>query len=281
MRQGIWAIAACALLWGAPAHAQTGPAPTKDAPVVVAGVPVTQAQARARAGSRAGTYEVRETYTDLVQARFIAGEAALRGVAATPDDVRREQLAEEAGWGGEEAWRFFLKDRGIPEAEARAEIADRALAAKLTDAFTDAAHGDTRAWGASFFTMRARWRAQTTCSTEMTRRIPDWCGNSPPRERPCLWFGAGELCAIVTRWGGFVDLARTFYPGKVVATCDDEGERARHRLRVYLKRTAPRVLRRTSFNVDCGPQTFQTRYRSDIVVVFHAIARIAERVRRG
>ena len=52
------------------------------------------------------------------------------------------------------------------------------------------------------------------------------------------------------------------------------------RLRAYLKRTAPRVLRRTSFDFDCDPQTFQTRYRSDIVVVFHAIARIAEDVRR-
>lgn len=115
----------------------------------------------------------------------------------------------------------------------------------------------------------------------MVRRIPDWCGNSPPRGRPCLWFGAGELCAIVTRWGGFVDLAQTFYPGKVFGTCDNEGERARHRLRVYLKRTAPRVLRRTNFDVDCSTQTFQTRSRADIVVVFHAIARIAEHVRRG
>ena len=129
--------------------------------------------------------------------------------------------------------------------------------------------------------MQARWRAQTTCSAEETRRIPDWCGNSPPRQRPCLWFGVGDLCGLPTRWGGFVDLGRTFYPGMVVGTCDDEAERARHRLRVYLKRTAPRVLRRVSFDFDCDPQTFQTRYRADIVVVFHAIARIAERVRRG
>jgi hypothetical protein len=281
MRQGLWGMVACALVCAAPARAQMAPAPTKDAPVVVAGVPVSLAQARARAGSRADEFEVRDTYADLVQAQFIAAEAALRGIRATPDDVRREQLAEEAGWGGEESWRFFLKDRGISEAEGRAEIADRALAARLTDALTDSARGDTSAWGASFLAMQARWRAQAACSAEMTRRIPDWCGNSPARRRPCLWFGVGDLCATVSEWAGFVDLARTFYPGKVVATCDDEGERARKRLRVYLGRTAPRVLRRTSFDFDCAPQTFQTRYRSDIVVVFHAIARIAENVRRG
>ncbi len=173
MRQGVAAIVACTLACaGAPARAQSGPAPTKAAPVVVAGVPVPVAQARARAGSRAGEFEVRDAFTDLVQARFIAAEAALRAISAGPDDVRREQLAEEAGWGGEEAWRFFLKDRGIPEGEARAEIADRALAAKLTDALTDAAHGDARAWGASLFAMQARWRAQTTCSAEQTWRAP-------------------------------------------------------------------------------------------------------------
>jgi hypothetical protein len=281
MRQGIWTIAACALLWGAPAHAQTAPAPTKDAPVVVAGVPVPLAQAHARAGSRADAFEAGEKYTDLVQARFIAGEAALLGVSATPDDVHREQLAEEAGWGGERAWRNFLESQGISEAEARAEIADRALAAKLTDALTDAAGGDARAWGASLFAMQSRWRSQTSCSPRMTDRIPDWCGNTPPRERPCLWFGAGEVCGTVGGWKGFADIARTFYRGKVVATCDDEGERARHRLRVYLKRTAPRVLRRATFNPDCGPQTLETPYRADIVVVFHAIARIAAHVRAG
>jgi hypothetical protein len=32
---------------------------------------------------------------------------------------------------------------------------------------------------------------------------------------------------------------------------------------------------------DCRPQTVETRRRADIVVVFHAIARIAERVRRS
>jgi hypothetical protein len=155
--------------------------------------------------------EVRETYADLVQARFIAAEAALcAGSAPRTTTSGASLLAEEAGWGGEESWRFFLKDRGIPEAEGRAEIADRALAARLTDVFTDAAHGDTAAWGASFSPMQVRWRAQTACSAEITRRIPDWCGNSPQRRRPCLWFGVGDLCAIVSQRGGFVDLARTF-----------------------------------------------------------------------
>jgi hypothetical protein len=84
MRQGIWAIVACALACAPSAAAQTPPAPAQDAPVVVAGTHVTMAQARARAGTEAGTYEVRATLTDLVQARFIAGEAALRGIGATP-----------------------------------------------------------------------------------------------------------------------------------------------------------------------------------------------------
>jgi hypothetical protein len=112
-------------------------------------------------------------------------------------------------------------------------------------------------------------RPEATLRGSAPRRTPSDANSWPKRP-----------CAIVSPWGGFVDLARTFCTGKVVASCDDEGERARRRLRVYLKRTAPRVLRRTSFDFDCDPQTFQTRYRSDIVVVFHAIARIAEDVRR-
>jgi hypothetical protein len=45
-------------------------------------------------------------------------------------------------------------------------------------------------------------------------------------------------------------------------------------------RTSSAPLRRATF--DPGrPQTLETRRRADIVVVFHAIARIAERVRRG
>jgi hypothetical protein len=35
------------------------------------------------------------------------------------------------------------------------------------------------------------------------------------------------------------------------------------------------------FDPDCRPPTLETRRRADIVVVFHAIVRIAERVRRG
>jgi hypothetical protein len=92
----------------------------------------------------------------------------------------------------------------------------------------------------------------------------------PTKEAPVVVAGVPVMLAQ----------ARALYPCRVVASCDDEGERARMRLRVDLKRTAPRVLRRTSFDFDCDPQTFQTRYRADIVVVFHAIARIAEDVRR-
>jgi hypothetical protein len=61
----------------------------------------------------------------------------------------------------------------------------------------------------------------------------------------------------------------------------DLGHRGvRARLRAYLKRTARAVLRRTSFDVDCRPQTLQTRRRSDLFVVLHAIARIAAQARR-
>jgi hypothetical protein len=44
---------------------------------------------------------------------------------------------------------------------------------------------------------------------------------------------------------------------------------------------APAVLRRTRFEVDCRPQTLQTRRRGALFVVLHAIARIAAHVRRG
>jgi hypothetical protein len=46
-------------------------------------------------------------------------------------------------------------------------------------------------------------------------------------------------------------------------------------------RTSSAPLRRATFDPDCRPQTLETRRRADIVVVFHAIARIAERVRRS
>ena len=105
MRQGLAAMVACL----APAGAAGDPVPSPSAPAVVGGVPVTKAQARARAGSRAGTYEVRQTFADLVQARFVAGEAALRGLSTNPDDP--------------------------------------ALGATLTDTITGAARGDASAWG--------------------------------------------------------------------------------------------------------------------------------------
>jgi hypothetical protein len=38
------------------------------------------------------------------------------------------------------------------------------------------------------------------------------------------------------------------------------------------------VLRRTRFDIDCRPQTLQTRRRGDLFVVLHAIARIAAHV---
>ncbi|MGZ8633996.1 MAG: hypothetical protein ACXWZZ_09105, partial [Solirubrobacteraceae bacterium] len=110
--------------------------------------------------------------------------------------------------------------------------------------------------------------------------IPDWCGNTPARLRGCKMFGVGELCAFGGQWGAFVDMADLFYPGRVFGTCYGEGRRARARLRDYLRRTAPGALRRASFDFDCRPQLIQTHRRADLVVVLHAIARIAAHVRR-
>jgi hypothetical protein len=175
-----------------------------------------------------------------------------------------------------------LKSAGIAESESRAAIADQALGATLTDTITDAAHGDAQAWGRAFDEVHTRWRAQTTCSASTARQIPDWCGNTPARHGGCTWFGVGEGCAFGVRaWGAYVRLADLFYPGRVFGTCDREGQRARARLRDYLRRTAPGVLRRASFNLDCRPQFVQTHRRADLVVVLHAIARIAAHVRRS
>jgi hypothetical protein len=196
MRQGLAAIVALTMACAACAVAAGNSAPAPSAPAVVAGVPVTTAQARARAGSKADTYEVREALVDLVRARFVAAEAALRGVSTNPDYLARALAAEQSSWGGEAAWRTYLRGAGIAESESRAAIADQALGATLTDDITDAAHGDAQAWGRAFDEAHARWRAQTTCSATIARRIPDWCGNTPARLHGCKLFGVGELCAF-------------------------------------------------------------------------------------
>lgn len=116
MRQGLWAIAACGLVCAAPARAQTAPAPTKDAPVVVAGVPVTLAQAKARTGRDPAPFQVRDMLADLAQARVLAGEAAVRGVSADPDEVAAAVAREQLHSGGEAAWRASLKQRGSTRA---------------------------------------------------------------------------------------------------------------------------------------------------------------------
>jgi hypothetical protein len=38
---------------------------------------------------------------------------------------------------------------------------------------------------------------------------------------------------------------------------------------------------RATFDADCDPQTLQTPRRADLVVILHAVARIAAQVRRG
>jgi hypothetical protein len=62
------------------------PAQTPAAPVVVAGVPVTMAQARERAGSHADGDRVIDALGELTPARWVGGEAKRRGVRA---DARR------------------------------------------------------------------------------------------------------------------------------------------------------------------------------------------------
>ena len=69
MRQGVWAFVACVLACPASAGAQSAPAPTKSSPIVVAGVPVTVAQAKARIGRDTAPFQVRDMLADLAQAR--------------------------------------------------------------------------------------------------------------------------------------------------------------------------------------------------------------------
>jgi hypothetical protein len=107
------------------------------------------------------------------------------------------------------------------------------------------------------------------------------------RKDPCFWFGVGTVCRWIyrppkgDRWGGYTDLELLFEPDVAGLSCDVGDENTLPRLRACLKRTAPAVLRRASFDPTCDPQIVGTRRRADLVVVFHAIARIVAQIRRG
>jgi hypothetical protein len=222
---------------------------------------------------------------DLVQARIVAGEAALRGVSVDPDEVAAAVAREQLHSGGEAYWRSSLEQRGIDEGEARAQIAERVLSDALVDAIT-AAKADARTWGATFDAMHARWRAVTTCAATVALELSDLCSNHQPPGFYCRWLGVGVLCPLThdgptRRWGGFVDLAGILNPEWSGALCQPGDAKVLPRLRAYLKRTAPGVLRRATFDADCDPQTLQTPRRADLVVILHAVARIAAAVRRG
>jgi hypothetical protein len=287
MRQGLWTIVACSLVWAAPARAQTAPVPTKSAPIVVAGVPVTTAQARARVGRNAADFQVRDMLAELAQARVVATEAALRGVTADPDEVQSAVAREQLHAGGAAEWRAALKQKGIDEGEALSVIAEGVLQARLVDAITTATRGDAQAWGRALDSLNERGRAMTTCTPATARQLPDTCSNARRRKDACLWFGVGTLCRWTyqgpagDRWGGYAHLELLFEPDQAGLGCDVGDEHTLPRLRAYLERAAPAVLRRVHFEATCDPHIVGSRRRADIIVVFHAIARIVAQVRRG
>ena len=93
-------------LW--PARSAADPAPTPDAPVVVAGVPVTVEQARQRAGRDAEELDISGELRPIVHARWVAGEAARLGVAAKPGRVAALLIRAQRAFGGAAQWRRAL-----------------------------------------------------------------------------------------------------------------------------------------------------------------------------
>ena len=272
-----------------PAGAAAGPAPTPDAPVVVAGLPVTLDAARKRAGSDAEEELVSAQLSSLVHARWVAGEAALRGVRARRARVAGLLARAQRAYGGPSGWRRFLARRGIPEAEARAQIEEQALREALVDAITSGAHGDARRWGGAMDAFNRRWRAATVCDASVEGPVRDVCGNLTPQRR-CDWYALGDtgsfplgtLCDYGREWSVLLDLIEQLYPRRVQAdlACDPEGDAALDRVERYLRRTAARVLRNVFFDSDCDPQLIAAPYRSAMVTVLHGVARLAASARR-
>jgi hypothetical protein len=272
------ALAAVAL---APGQAAAGPVPTALAPVVVAGVPVTLDQARARAGTSAD--ELDTTVTELVHARWVAREAARRGVHGNPPRVAGVLARVQRASGGAAQWRRFLADRGIAENEARAQIEEQVLREALVDAITARAHGDARRWGAAMDAFNKRWRALTVCAATVVER--DICANLEPPEQRCTWFALGDdaffplgrLCHIPGEWFVNLDLIEQLHPRRdpTELACVPDGEAAVTRVRRYLRRTAPAVARQVSFDSDCDPQLITARSRGALVTALHGVAHLA------
>jgi hypothetical protein len=272
------ALAAVAL---APGQAAAAPVPTAQAPVVVAGVPVTLDQARARAGSNDDALD--RTLTEVVHARWVAREAARRGVHGNPARAAGVLARAQRAAGGAAQWRRFLADRRIAESEARAQIAEQVLREALVDAITGRAHGDARRWGAAMDAFNRRSRAVTVCASTVVER--EVCGNlEPPKER-CTWFALGDsgffplgrLCHVTSEWFVNLDLIEQLYPRRdpTELACVPHGDAAVARVRRYLRRTAPAVAHQVSFDSDCDPQLITARRRSALVTALRAVAHLA------
>jgi hypothetical protein len=269
--------------------ARGDPAPTAATPVVVAGKPVALEQARQRAGHGADPDLVDAQLMQLVHARWVAGEAARHGVMASPARVRALVAREQRSAGGAAAWRRSLARQGVPEAEARSQLAEQALREALLDTITAGAHGNPRRWGRAVDQFNRHWRAQTVCAVGMHSQVRASCGNVPQPKRPCAWtllgdagfFPLGELCWVKGRWFVNLDLIEQFHPNADPAdlACVPDGDRALARVRRYVERTAPRVARQVFFDEDCDPQLVDARSRTAVITVLHAVARIGARAR--
>jgi hypothetical protein len=262
MRSGAAIVLALAGTGVLPAAGHRDQVPTPAAPVVVAGVPVTMAQARERAGSQADDDQVIEAIAELTLGRWVAGEAARRGVRADPKQIaaaiRRERSA----------------DHGV-DAAARAQMAQTVLRRTLVRSITRHALG-APAWGRAFAELNDRWRALTACASGVSAPR-DRCANLPLSSERCRWIAFGDLCRLPSEWFTNVDLVGELNPPGGDLNCVPEGDTALRRLRAYLARTAPAVLKRLVFDVDCDPQLIAARRRSDVVVALHAVARLAAR----
>jgi hypothetical protein len=135
MRSGTAIVLAMASLWLLPSAAGAHPA-------VVAGTPVTAAQVHQRARGDTGVERVKDAVAELVLARWVAGEAARRGVRADPNEVaagiRRDRAAGHR-----------------VDAVARAQMAETVLRRALVDSITHQTRG-SRAWGAAFDDLSSR-----------------------------------------------------------------------------------------------------------------------------
>jgi hypothetical protein len=261
MRQGIAAAVACAATCLAPAAASAADqVPTADAPVVVAGVPITMAQARERAGAGADDDQVTGALGELTLARWIAGEAKRRGVRA---DQRKIAAAIR---------REIAADHRVDAAE-RARMAETVLRRALVASITRHAH-DQGAWNRAFADLDRRWRAVTQCAPGPTAPSGR-CANVPLGSDRCTWIAFGDVCHAGSEWFTNIDLVGELnLPGRELS-CVPEGDDAVARVRRYLLRHAPLVRKRVVFDDDCDPQLITAKRRADLAVALRAVARLA------